>query len=150
MKLTAATTDTIVRIHSLVEYLVVRSVPITDSLRSGLKGIGTTRVFYRELQALEFAGTDQQVQGPIRPSAPIRAWPTVATVRFETPPGQQAAVDFDEPRLWIGERLEVSHIFVWTLGHCRRARGRRPIRMNRLVCCPMVMSRPFQPFCGVP
>jgi len=44
----------------------------------------------------------------------------VATVRFETPPGHQAQVDFGQMRLWIGEQVDVAHIFVFTLGYSRR------------------------------
>jgi transposase len=78
------------------------------------------RVLHRELQALGFAGTYQQVQRAMQPLRADRAWATVATVRFETNPGQQAQVDFGQTHLWIGERLEVIHIFVFTLGYSRR------------------------------
>ena len=44
----------------------------------------------------------------------------LATVRFETPPGQQLQVDFGVARVMIGaERVKV-HLFVATLGYCRR------------------------------
>ncbi len=75
------------------------------------------RVLHRELQAGGFAGTYQQVQRAIQPLRADRAWATVATVRFETNPGQQAQVDFGQTRLWIGDRLEGIHIFVFTLGY---------------------------------
>lgn len=43
-----------------------------------------------------------------------------ATVRFETPPGQQLQIDFGDTKVWIGdERLKI-HLFVATLGYSRR------------------------------
>lgn len=78
------------------------------------------RVLHRELQGLGFTGTYQQVQRALQPLRADRAWAALATVRFETPPGQQAQVDFGQMRLWIGEQLDVAHIFVLTLGYSRR------------------------------
>lgn len=78
------------------------------------------RVLHRELQGLGFAGTYQQVQRALQPLRADRAWAALATVRFETPPGQQAQVDFGQMRLWIGEQVDVAHIFVFTLGYSRR------------------------------
>jgi transposase len=78
------------------------------------------RVLHRELQGVGFAGTYQQVQRAIQPLRADRAWATVATVRFETSPGQQAQVDFGQTRLWIGDRCERIHVFVMTLSYSRR------------------------------
>ena len=41
-------------------------------------------------------------------------------MRFETPPGQQAQVDFGQRRVWIGEQYVAAHLFVCTLGYSRR------------------------------
>jgi transposase len=78
------------------------------------------RVLHRELQGVGFAGTYQQVQRAIQPLRTDRAWATVATMRFETSPGQQAQVDFGQIRLWIGDRCERIHVFVMTLSYSRR------------------------------
>jgi transposase len=77
-------------------------------------------VLHRELQALGFAGGYLQVQRATRPAREQRQWAAVATVRFETAPGQQAQVDFGQTRVWIGERWEAVHLFVFTLGYSRR------------------------------
>jgi transposase len=77
-------------------------------------------VLHRELRALGFAAGALQVQRYVRPLRTTQRWATVATVRFETAPGQQAQVDFGQCRLWIAERLEVVHLFVFTLGYSRR------------------------------
>lgn len=77
-------------------------------------------VLHREVQILGFRGSYLQVHRFIHPLRTRRHWATVATVRFETAPGQQAQVDFGQTRLWIGERLEVVHVLVFTLGYSRR------------------------------
>lgn len=77
-------------------------------------------VLHRELQALGFPGGYLQVHRWIQPLRTQRQWATVATVRFETAPGQQAQVDFGQTRVWIGEQEEAVHLFVYTLGYSRR------------------------------
>ncbi|WP_140887613.1 transposase [Muricoccus nepalensis] len=44
----------------------------------------------------------------------------LATVRFETPPGWQLQIDFDERRVAIAGVPVRVHLFVATLGHSRR------------------------------
>ena len=52
----------------------------------------------------------------------------VATVRFETAPGEQLQIDFGETRVWIGpERVRV-RLFVATLGYSRRLFVRASMR----------------------
>lgn len=77
-------------------------------------------VLHRELQALGFRGRVLQVQRYAQPLRAARQWAAVATVRFETAPGQQAQVDFAQGRLWIDETLVLVHLFVFTLGYSRR------------------------------
>jgi transposase len=45
---------------------------------------------------------------------------TAATVRFETPPGQQLQIDFGTLRVPVGEEQTKIHLFVATLGYSRR------------------------------
>ncbi len=78
------------------------------------------RVLHRELQGLGFAGGYLQVQRFAKPLRDARRWASVATVRFETPPGQQAQVDFGQLRVWIGAAPVTVHLFVYTLGYSRR------------------------------
>ncbi len=77
-------------------------------------------VLYRELGTLGFDGGYLQVQRYVKPRRDERRWAAVATVRFETAPGQQAQVDFGQLRVWIGDRWETVHLFVCTLGYSRR------------------------------
>ncbi len=77
-------------------------------------------VLHRELVAYRgFAGSVIIVR---RAVAPLRAAaaPSVATVRFETAPGEQAQVDFGQVRVWIADQPVTTHVFVCTLGYSRR------------------------------
>lgn len=77
-------------------------------------------VLHRELRALGFPAGYLQVQRYVQPLRAARRWAAVATVRFETGPGQQAQVDFGQLRVWISEYPTVVHLFVFTLGYSRR------------------------------
>jgi len=95
--------------------------PFRDFLtRRGPEVGWNAAVLHRELTTLGFAGGYLQVQRWVKPLRDERRWAAVATVRFETAPGEQAQVDFGQTRLWIGERLETVHLFVFTLGYSRR------------------------------
>jgi len=106
-------------------------------------------VLYRELGGLGFDGGYLQVQRYVKPRRDERHWAAVATVRFETAPGQQAQVDFGQMRLWIGETLETVHLFVCTLGYSRRCfasaypHERLPVLLDG-------HERAFRHFGGVP
>ena len=75
-------------------------------------------VLYRELREHGFTGSEIIVRRAVRPWR-LAATP-VATVRFESAPGDQAQVDFGQVRVWIGEELVPVQIFVYTLGYSRR------------------------------
>jgi len=77
-------------------------------------------VLHRELAGLGFSGSYQQVQRYLKPHRVPRKWAELATVRFETGPGEQAQVDYGQLRVWLGEQLETVHLFVLTLGYSRR------------------------------
>ena len=76
-------------------------------------------VLYRELKAQGFTGSAIIVRRAVRPLR-AAAVPSVATVRFETPPGAQAQVDFGQVRVWIGDARVPVQVFVMTLGYSRR------------------------------
>lgn len=88
--------------------------------RRGVEVDWNAVVLHRELKTLGFDGTYQQVQRFVQPYRLRRDWARLATVRFETAPGEQAQVDFGQSKLWIGEKLERVHLFVFTLGYSRR------------------------------
>jgi len=73
----------------------------------------------------------------------------LATVRFETPPGQQLQVDFGAATVMIGaERVKV-HLFVATLGYSRR-HFVAIFRHERQSAWLEGLERAFQHFAGVP
>jgi transposase len=73
-------------------------------------------VLHRELQGLGFTGGVQHVRRTIRPWRADARWAVVATVRYETGPGEQAQVDFGQLRIWLGERSERVHLFSADVG----------------------------------
>ena len=73
----------------------------------------------------------------------------MATVRFETEPGKQAQVDFGQLQVWIGEKRERVHLFVFTLGYSRRAFV-RAYRDERLDALLDGHERALRHFGGVP
>jgi transposase len=77
-------------------------------------------VLFRELRAQGYPGSAVQVSRAVRPLRLAAQAARPATVRFETPPGQQAQVDFGQRRVWIGDTYVPAHLFVFTLGYSRR------------------------------
>jgi len=73
----------------------------------------------------------------------------LATVRFETEPGEQAQVDYGQLRVWIGEQAETVHLFVFTLGYSRRL-FTRGYQNERLATLLDGHERALRHFSGVP
>lgn len=106
-------------------------------------------VLHRELQGLGFTGGVQQVRRAIRPWRAEARWAAVATVRYETGPGEQAQVDFGELKIWIGAQRERVHLFVMPLGYSRRL-WVRAYPHERLSALLDGHERAFRHFGGVP
>lgn len=105
-------------------------------------------VLYRELQVLGFTGGLMQVQRFVRPYREQRRWSELATMRFETGPGEQAQVDYGQLWVWIGAQPEKVHLFVFTLGYSRRLYT-RAYRNERLTTLLDGHERAFRWFGGV-
>jgi transposase len=105
-------------------------------------------VLYRELQGLGFTGGLMQVQRFVRPYREQRKWSELATVRFETGPGEQAEVDYGQLWVWIGAQPEKVHLFVFTLGYSRRLYA-HAYRNERLTTLLDGHERAFRWFGGV-
>jgi transposase len=73
----------------------------------------------------------------------------LATVRYETRPGEQMQIDFGERRVWIGDEPVRVHLFVATLGYSRRlhVRAFRGAAQERWI---EGMESAFRAFSGVP
>ncbi len=106
-------------------------------------------VLYRELVThFRYAGSAQQVLRFVRPLRLAARRPR-ATIRFETPPGQQAQVDFGQRRVWIAEQAVTAHVFVCTLGYSRRIYA-EAFDHERLDAVLAGHEHAFQHFGGVP
>ena len=57
----------------------------------------------------------------VRPLREMQLHAAVTRTRFETPPGLQSQVDWGQARVPLGGQWAVRHIFVLTLGYCRRS-----------------------------
>ena len=106
-------------------------------------------VLHRELVSLGFTGSVQQVRRAIRPWRADARRATIATVRYETGPGEQAQVDFGQLHVWIGEHPERVHLLVFTLGYSRRL-WVRAYPHERLSAILDGHERAFRHFGGVP
>lgn len=124
--------------------------PYRDRLRQRGPEVGWNAVvLHRELQGFGFTGGVQSVRRTIRPWRAEARWAAVATVRYETGPGEQAQVDFGQLRIWLGERSERVHLFVLTLGYSRRL-WVRAYPHERLSALLDGHERAFRHFGGVP
>jgi transposase len=106
-------------------------------------------VLYRELSGLGFTGSYQNVQRHVQPLRCQNRWAELATVRYETGPGEQAQVDFGQLTLWIGDKPERAHLFAFTLGYSRRifTQAYHDERLNSLLDGH---EQAFRHFGGVP
>ncbi len=77
------------------------------------------RRLFLELQDLGYRGSYDPVKRAVRPLREERRWLEEATVRFETPPGQQAQADWASAWAWIGEERRRVHLFAMVLGYSR-------------------------------
>jgi transposase len=71
----------------------------------------------RELGIEVSLRTVQRAVEPLRRELRAEA---VATVRYETPPGQQLQIDFGSTAVAVGGEMQRIHLFVATLGYSRR------------------------------
>ncbi|MCC6930470.1 MAG: transposase [Gemmatimonadaceae bacterium] len=106
-------------------------------------------VLFRELVThFGYPGSAQQVLRFVRPLR-VAARVAKATVRFETPPGQQAQVDVGQVRVWIADVACTAHVFVCTLGYSRRCYA-EAFAHERLAAVLAGHEHAFQHFGGVP
>jgi transposase len=74
---------------------------------------------------------------------------SLATIRYETPPGRQLQIDFGEARVWIAGEICRAHLFVATLAFSRRLHVRATLR-ERQADWFSGMEEAFALFGGVP
>ena len=77
-------------------------------------------VLLRELQALGYQGSYPVLLRYIRPWRLAAQTALEPTARFETPPGQQAQVDWGSTKVCFDSGTKRVHFFVMVLGYSRR------------------------------
>src|SRR5712664_1660782 len=82
----------------------------------------SARILFQELRrARGYRGSYETVRRFVRPLRAAEQAAERATVRFETPPGQQSQIDWGQARIHFGSRPVVLHAFILTLGYSRRS-----------------------------
>ena len=102
--------DTLLAEHA--RYLQARALEVQYS----------ARILFQELrQARGYRGSYETVKRFVRPLRAVEQAAERATVRFETPPGQQSQIDWGQARIAFGCRPVILHVFILTLGYSRRS-----------------------------
>jgi len=110
--------------------------PFLEYIRQRLAAVGyCARSIFEELLERGYRGgydTVKRYIHPLRQEAQVEA-----TVRFETPPGRQAQVDWGHCWTVLGSRRVKIHLFVMTLGYSRRmfAKGVNDEKLPTFIAC---------------
>ena len=105
----AERTDTLLAEHA--SYLQTRAPGVRYS----------ARILFQELQGRGYRGSYETVKRFVRPLRAVEVAAERATVRFETPPGQQSQIDWGQARVYFRSRPVALHVFILTLGYSRRS-----------------------------
>jgi transposase len=82
----------------------------------------SARILFQELRrARGYQGSYETVKRFVRPLRDAEQAAERATVRFETPPGQQSQIDWGQARVHYRSRPVILHVFIMTLGYSRRS-----------------------------
>jgi transposase len=106
----AETADTLLTEHT--PYLQSRAPQVQYS----------ARILFQELrQSRGYRGSYETVKRFVRPLRDVEQAAERATVRFETPPGQQSQIDWGQARIFYRSQPVTLHVFILTLGYSRRS-----------------------------
>jgi transposase len=82
----------------------------------------SARILFQELRRTRgYQGSYETVKRFVQPLRAAERAAERATVRFETPPGQQSQIDWGQARVSFRQRPVLLHVFVLTLGYSRRS-----------------------------
>lgn len=82
----------------------------------------SARILFQELrQSRGYQGSYETVKRFVRPLRDVEQAAERATVRFETPPGQQSQIDWGQARIHSRRHPVTLHVFILTLGYSRRS-----------------------------
>lgn len=105
-----APTDTLLTQHA--DFLTSRAPEVRYS----------ARILFQELQKQhQYGGGYDTVRRFVHPLRTALEIAEQATMRFETAPGEQSQIDWGQATVPLGGVLVVRHVFVLTLGFCRRS-----------------------------
>lgn len=92
-----------------------------DWLKARAPEVGyNASVLFREARLQGYQGGYETLKRFVRPLRAEQRKMAEATLRFETPPGQQGQVDWGSSAVWVGDRRVRLHFFILTLGFSRR------------------------------
>src|SRR5262245_17993374 len=82
----------------------------------------SARILFQEgRRERRYRGSYETVRRFVRPLRTAEQAAERATVRFETPPGQQSQIDWGQARIYFRSRPITLHVFILTLGYSRRS-----------------------------
>lgn len=82
----------------------------------------SARILFQELRrGRAYGGSYETLKRFVQPLRAAERAAEQATVRFETPPGLQSQIDWGQARIAFRHRPVLLHVFVLTLGYCRRS-----------------------------
>jgi len=122
--------------------------PFVDYILQRLAAVGyCAQAVYEEIAARGYTGSYDVVK---RFVSPLRKEATQeATIRFETPPGRQGQADWGQCWTVLGGKKTKVHLFVLTLGYCRRTYA-VATRDEKLPAFLQAHEEAFNLFGGVP
>jgi len=124
--------------------------PWRPALGTRLATVGwNARRLFQDLRAEGYAGSYDTVKVAVRPLRQAQRVAEVATVRFETPPGHQAQVDWGSTWVVLGASRVRVDIFAMTLGYSRflYAEGALDQTLPTFLTCH---GQAFEAFGGIP
>jgi len=105
----APRSDTLLAAHR--EYVQARAPQVRYS----------AQILFQELRQRGYEGSYETVKRFVQPLRAAESLAERASVRFETPPGQQSQIDWGQARIHFRLQPAVVHLFVLTLGFSRRS-----------------------------
>lgn len=90
----------------------------------------SARILYQELRTSRgYTGSYETVKRSVAPLREVQLHAECTRLRFETPPGQQSQIDWDQATAPFRTGFHVVHVFVLTLGFSRPG-FYQPVRMS--------------------
>jgi transposase len=96
--------------------------PYAEQVRTRAPEVGySARMVFQELRQQGYGGSYETIKRFVRPLRTAEQAAARATVRFETPPGQQSQIDWGQAHVYFRSQPVTLHVFILTLGYSRRS-----------------------------